>query len=381
MKKALLLFSSMLVLVDFQTMSQYAVSHQQYTFFDTQRNNRTIPAEIYYPAQDFGESKPFASGTFPVIVFGHGYLMSHKDYQYFTEQMTSLGYIIVYAATETDLFPDHEDFGNDLAFLEKIMKSEGSRPVSFFYQHIAEKSAIMGHSMGGGASFIACENNTGPACMVTFAAAETLPSAITAAQNVTIPSLVISGEEDCVAEPAVHQLPMYENLVSTCKVFISIRKGNHCNFADYNAACNFGESTCNSASTHSQEEQHDVILDFVKLYLDSYIKNSDTSWTVFNDSLETSQRISFQQLCLPTKIPEPDFNPSVFYPIPANNMILFLSGDAVDDIQIWDAGGHFVKEVKNATSIDLANLQNGMYILLFKNGETLTRQKLIVIKR
>lgn len=381
MKKALLLFSSMLVFTDSQIMSQYAFSHQQYTFFDTQRNNRALPAEIYYPALSYGESKPFATGKFPVIVFGHGYLMGHEDYQYFTERMTSQGYIVVYVMTATNLFPDHEDFGKDLAFLENILKSEGSEPASFFYQHIAEKSAIMGHSMGGGASFIACENNTGPECMVTFAAAETLPSAITAAQNVTIPSLVISGEEDCVAEPAVHQLPIYENLGSSCKVFISILKGNHCNFADYNAACAFGESTCNSVSVLPQEEQHDVILDFVTLYLDYYLKNSDTSWTVFNDSLETSQRISFQRSCTPTKISEPAINPVVFYPNPANDRILFLSGDAVDDIQIWDAGGHFVKGVQHATSIDMANLKDGMYILLIKIGEVLTRQKLIVINR
>jgi dienelactone hydrolase len=381
MKKALLLFSYMLVFMDFPIMPQYAFSHQQFAFFDAQRNNRAISAEIYYPALSYGESQPFATGTFPVIVFGHGYLMGYADYLYFTERMASQGYIVVYAMTATNLFPNHEDFGKDLAFLESIMKSEGTGPASFFYQHIAEKSAIMGHSMGGGASFIACENNTGPDCMVTFAAAETLPSSITAAQNVTIPSLVISGEEDCVAEPSVHQLPMYENLGSSCKVLISIRNGNHCNFADYNAACTFGESTCGSKYTFPQEEQHDVILDFVTLYLDYYLKNNNTSWTAFNDSLETSQRITFLRLCTPTRISEPTVNPSVLYPNPANDRILFLSGDAVDDIQIWDAGGHFVTEVNNATFIDTAPLKDGMYILLIKNGEVLIRQKLIVINR
>jgi len=53
--------------------------------------------------------------------------------------------------------------------------------------------------------------------MITFAATETSPSAISAARNINIPSLVFSADEDCVTPPATNQLPVYDSLTSNCK--------------------------------------------------------------------------------------------------------------------------------------------------------------------
>jgi dienelactone hydrolase len=92
----------------------------------------------------------------------------------------------------------------------------------------------MGHSMGGGASFLACENNSEPTTMVTFAAANTNPSSIQAAANVHIPTLLFAGEFDCVTPPVQHQYPMYEATASQQKIIIDIYGGGHCYFADYN---------------------------------------------------------------------------------------------------------------------------------------------------
>ena len=56
----------------------YEVGHATITFTDPSRGNRGIPTEIYYPADAAGEDVPLASGleSFPVVTFGHGYLMS-----------------------------------------------------------------------------------------------------------------------------------------------------------------------------------------------------------------------------------------------------------------------------------------------------------------
>lgn len=66
--------------------------------------------------------------------------------------------------------------------------------------------------------------------MITFAAAETSPSAITAASHINIPSLIFSSDEDGVTPPATKQGPMYGSLASYCKsgayfLEITVRSG------------------------------------------------------------------------------------------------------------------------------------------------------------
>jgi pimeloyl-ACP methyl ester carboxylesterase len=270
------------------------------TFTDQARNNRQVPAEIYYPAQTAGNNTPVASGTFPVIVFGHGFLMSYSAYAYFQSAIVPEGYFVVFAATEGSISPNHLNFGLDLAFLITAMQGEGNNPASPFFQHVDSTSAVMGHSMGGGASFLGCENNRLPTAMVTFAAAETNPSAIAAAKDITIPSLVFAASEDCVTPPLFNQIPMYDSLASNCKVYLDITGGGHCYFADYNFQCSLGEIGCQQNFTITREEQHDIILDFTKPFLDFFLKKNTAAWVLFNDSLAASQRITYQKSCTTT---------------------------------------------------------------------------------
>lgn len=48
----------------------YEVENYSDMFVDEERNNREIEVEIFYPVNE-GESIPF-----PVIIFGHGWLMN-----------------------------------------------------------------------------------------------------------------------------------------------------------------------------------------------------------------------------------------------------------------------------------------------------------------
>lgn len=298
----------------------YQIGHQTVNFTDPNRGNRPVPSELYYPSALAGENTPPAAGVFPVIVFGHGFQMTYDSYYYFKNAMVPAGYILVFPKTETSLSPNHAEYGADLAFLILQMKAEGLNPGSLFFQHIDSTSAIMGHSMGGGASFLGCKNNTTPTAMVTWAAAETNPSAIASARNITIPTLVFAADKDCVTPPATNQSPMYDSLASDCKVFISIRGGGHCYFADANFICSLGEFGC-PAFTITREQQHATTLDFTRLYLGHYLKNQTNAWITFLDSLNSSPRITFQKSCTMTALP-PDFQHKGFriFPNPSENM-------------------------------------------------------------
>jgi pimeloyl-ACP methyl ester carboxylesterase len=328
------LFSSLFCLLVFSLAAQnFPIGYQTMNFTDPARSNRPVPAEVYYPGLTAGSNTPLANGKFPVISFGHGFLMAYDSYLYLKDSLVPLGYIIAFAKTETGILPDNLEYGKDLAFLVNQMQSEGNAPSSAYYNHIDSTSAIMGHSMGGGASFLGCENNPVPDAMITFAAAETSPSAISAARNINIPSLVFSADQDCVTPPATNQLPMYDSLASDCKVFINIKGGGHCYFADYNFICSIGEVGCSSSFTITRDQQHDAVIDFLVPYLDYHLKKIPLAWTIFNDSLLYSQRITHMKSCITVGIADPgSLDQFVIYPNPVHDKVIVTSGRAQERI-------------------------------------------------
>ena len=356
----------------------FPVGHRSITYSDPARGNRPIPSELYYPATTSGENTAVSAGSFPVIVFGHGFQMAYDSYFYFRDAIVPAGYILVFPKTETSLSPSHAALGADLAFLVVQMHAEGLDPASPFYQHVDSTSAVMGHSMGGGASFLGCKNNTTPTIMVTWAAAESVPSAIGAASGITIPSLVFSADKDCVTPPALNQLPMYDSLASACKVFINIKGGGHCYFADASFICSLGEVGC-PPFTITREQQHATILDFTRPYLDFYLKNLSGAWTAFNDSLNNSSRITFQKSCTTTFVsPEESLMHFRVYPNPTSEMICISgtnSGKDQVNAEISDITGRKILFRSLAPengafrlTVDMKDWNKGIYIAEFSTS-------------
>ena len=369
------LFSCLFCLLAFSLSAQnFPIGYQTMNFTDPARSNRPVPADVYYPGLTAGSNTALANGKFPVISFGHGFLMAYDYYMYLKDSLVPLGYIIAFAKTETGILPDHLELGKDLAFLVNQMQAEGNTPSSAYYNHIDSTSAIMGHSMGGGASFLGCENNPVPTAMITFAAAETSPSAISAASHISIPSLVFSADKDCVTPPATNQIPMYDSLASGCKVFINIKGGGHCYFADYNFTCSIGEVGCASSFTITRDQQHDAVIDFLVPYLDYYLKKIPLGWTVFNDSLQYSQRITYMKSCGTAGIPDPgSLDQFVISPNPVHDKLIVTSGsgqERVTKIVLRSLTGSVVltrhekdETGTTATEVDLSSCKAGAYFL------------------
>jgi len=294
--KKLITLSILSFVVCHLSFAQYPIGYVYTTWNDPARS-RDVTCWIYYPGVAAGQNQTVATGEFPVIVFGHGFVMGYDAYSNIWNALVPKGYIVVLPTTESGFSPVHANFGGDIAFLAAKMQSEGASNSSPFYQRVAPKSGVMGHSMGGGSSFLAAENNTSITTMVTLAAAETNPSSTAAAANITIPSLTIAGAADCVAPPADHQLPMYNALASACKTYISINQGSHCYFAEYNFNCTFGESTCNPVPALDRAAQEDAAADMFTLWFDHWLKGSCQAWEDLQDSMAVSPRITSQQSC------------------------------------------------------------------------------------
>lgn len=289
------------------TFSQnHPIGHTTILFEDPERGNREIETEIYYPATSAGDDTPAMNGNFPVIVFGHGFVMAWSAYENLWTEFVPRGYIMAFPRTEGNAFStDHQEFGWDLEFLVTAMQQQGSDQNSILFDVVASETALMGHSMGGGAAFLAadslCNNgNTNLKTLIGLAPAESSTngvSSIASATEVTVPSFILSGVQDGVTPPADHHIPMYNNLASDCKTILNITGGAHCYFANSNFNCDFGEGTSSTGISISREDQHDITFDFVNLWLDYSLKYDCNDFTAFNDSLNATPRATFNQVC------------------------------------------------------------------------------------
>lgn len=220
MKSILVVF---LLLMQILLVQAYTIGNYAKTFYDASRS-RNIPTQIFYPIDQANPSE-----VFPYIVFGHGWLMSYSYTQVLTDNLVQLGWIVALPTTEGSLFPSHQNFALDLAFLEGAMLTENNNPASVLNNKIQPLAVVGGYSMGGGSAILAASDNQNFASVITFAAAETNPSAINAAQSVTVPTLIFCGSSDNIAPPASHQIPMYNNLSSDYKAHVTLTGATHTN--------------------------------------------------------------------------------------------------------------------------------------------------------
>lgn len=390
------LFNSLAVL------AQTPVGHTTITFNDPARtggygsgggSGRQIQTEIYYPAASAGDDVPVVGSNLPVIAFGHGFVMSWDAYQNIWEALVNEGYVVAFPRTEGGFSPVHADFGLDLAQIIPKMQALNTNAASLFFGKLASTSAIMGHSMGGGSSFLAGLSSSQATTMVTLAAANTNPASITAAQQISIPNLVISGVNDCVAPPDEHQDLMYDSLASQYKTQVNIIGGGHCYFANTNFNCSFGEGTCSPNPTISRGEQQDATMDFAALWLRKFLKNDCNAADDFQDSLLMSSRITYRQNnpinCSSVGMNDLMQNNFSVYPNPATDE-LFLqlnfksSGNIHLEIfeisgkKLLDYSGSLNIPEANAHKADIRSLSGGLYFYRITDGDAQKSGKLMV---
>lgn len=338
----------------------FQIGHKTITFNDPSRTGgfgsgggagRQIQCEIYYPSTTAGNDVTISSGQFPFAVFGHGFVMTWDSYQNFIDHYVPLGYVLVFPRTEGGFSPVHQDFALDLLVAGTKMEALHSDASSFFYQAWNGKKAVMGHSMGGGSSFLAAAQNTANFdILVGFAPAETTPSAINVSSAISIPTLIFSGTEDAVTAPASNHKPMYDSVANACKHFVSIIGGGHCYFANSSTTCDFGESASGGNISITRPVQHDITFDALDPYLKFYLMKDCPSWPVFITQRDTDTRIQSLSSCS--------------YSLPANPAITqngsVLSIPSTTLVISWYLNGVLLNGEQSVT-IDTQQYGNGTY--------------------
>lgn len=333
------------------------VGKRSLTFVDAGRGNRNVPTELYYPASAAGANTPLAGGTekYPVVIFGHGFVMTPAAYVWLADSLVKHGFLVAFPATESGFSPSHEQFGRDLAFLAQRIPSLNDSAGNFLFGRVANKSAIGGHSMGGGCSFLAMTYNTQVQALFNFAAAETNPSAKAAAGAVQKPALVFSGSQDCIVAPS-EQLTMYNNIPYPCKSYVNITGGLHCHFGNNDGTCVLGQvsSGCNTSPINAPTVFNKTI-SLLRPFLQHYLKADCQAATVFESTFTTFSGATTQRICgsdplgcVITSAPTLPLRAALMaYPNPAsvtNGLQLKLDRGVFEQVEVFDLTGRKVSQ-------------------------------------
>lgn len=366
--------------------AQFQIGHSTVTFNDPARSNRPILTDIYYPADAASVDVPLAAGAFPVIQFGHGFVMSTDSYQYFWENYVPQGFILCLPQTEGSFSPSHTDFARDLAFLCMAMEAENLQAASRFYGHVQPRYCVMGHSMGGGCTVLSYQYNPDLIkCMAAFAPANTNPSALVVAPALSVPSLVFAGSYDCIAPPAQQALPIYQALDTTaCKHYVDITGGSHCQFGDANANCSFGEllTGCSNPPI-TAAAQHALVNSILLPWLNVYLKEDESFITPLNDLLASENGFTTLNGCANTTKVDAIQDAGLGFKILSNPVVQdeisvqlnTFESDTHIVFSIYNISGQLLSQVKSESGIirriSIPALRSGMYYLSAegKNGK------------
>jgi dienelactone hydrolase len=334
-----------------------------------------IPCAVFYPQGPFSSTEKF-----PVVVFGHGFVMNYDVYNKILQHIATWGYIVLTPNVQSGLSPSHGDFAKQMAACITFVQNEGQRVGSRFYGRVDTSSAVMGHSMGGGVSQIVqaqfprltaiaglSPNNT-----------NTTPDAITSMSSNTLPFLVLGAKGDRVSPESTQQILMYNNSQGP-KQRVSLNIGGHCSYTDApNTTCNLGATTSGEPTTNGQQATLDVVQNISKRYLTAFFNtvlrgSNQYRRYLCGDSALADTRIDFEQvgLCSFTGI-APDLSttkPELLLGLQEHSYVLRHA----KPLGVLDLSGRqiplqFAREGADSWSFQLPALPTGLYMLQTTRG-------------
>ena len=233
----------------------------------------SFDALLFYPASGSGQGATYEGGgaPYPAISFGHGWMTAVTRYQSTLEHLASWGYFVIASKSYGGLFPNHSAFADDLRWCLTYLEDQGANPGSWLYQQVDTAAlGVSGHSMGGGASILAAERDSRIRVVASMAAAETNPSAVASIAGVQVPVFLIACDEDSIAPPSGHTIPMYDAAFAPRRLPL-LEGGWHCGFLDSSF---FG---CDSGSL-PRETQLALTRGLLTAFFNLYLKDDQAVW-------------------------------------------------------------------------------------------------------
>jgi alpha-beta hydrolase superfamily lysophospholipase len=197
------------------------------------------PATIYYPTDT-------SQGTFGGIAISPGYTEKQSAISWWGPRLASQGFVVMTIDTNSIYDQPNTRATELLAALDYLT---GSSTVTNRVD--GTRTAVMGHSMGGGASLEASKTRPSLQAAVPLAPWDTNKTFST---NQT-PTLIVGAQNDSVAPVSSHAIPFYNSLPSTlAKGYLELAGAAH--------------STTNSPNTTAAE----YALSWLKRFVDNDLR-------------------------------------------------------------------------------------------------------------
>lgn len=174
-------------------------------------------ATIYFPAN---KGQDFAG-----VAISPGFVESQENMSWWGYHLASHGFAVLTLDTN-ELRDDPALRAAALMAAIEVLRNEGERMGGTLRGKILnDRMAIMGHSMGGGGTLLAANQNSAE-LKAAIPFTPWLPEGEFG--DISIPTLVIAGEDDRIAPVVDHASPHFESLADDIpKMYLEIKGGNH----------------------------------------------------------------------------------------------------------------------------------------------------------
>ena len=156
-----------------------------------------LPGVVFAPEEGMG---------LPAVAFAHDWLQPAERYADLLRHLASWGFVTAAPGSHRGPLPSHAGLAADLRTTLDVCA--GVRLGDGRISVDARRTAFAGHGIGGGVAMAAAVGHPRVAAVVTVAVAQTRPSAVDAARELTIPVLHLAAAKDTVTPAAGHAEPI-----------------------------------------------------------------------------------------------------------------------------------------------------------------------------
>lgn len=355
-------------------------------------SGRAIGTEIYYPATSAGNNTPAANGQFPVVVLGHGFVMTYDSYNTLYEELAKQGFIVALPTTEGGFSPSHVDFASDMAYLaEQLPLLNNNNVVPILQNRVLAKAAIGGHSMGAGCSMVGAQSNTTIYALFNMATATTNNNGLTSlggAGTIVAPTLILSGERDCVADTTV-QVQHYNACGASLKYIAILNDLTHCDFGNGSSVtCTFGQTSTGCPNTIPNTQANSAVMYYLLPFLQRTLKNDCVAADTFMQRIMMPNSIALRTMhqgnlaCFPNTVNNTTPEHIHAYPNPTQDAwtIQLNESSSAMKLVVYDMVGRCCWEgiaTSARTVITCSGWLHGTYTLRIQNGEHVEQVRLL----
>jgi dienelactone hydrolase len=156
-----------------------------------------LPGVVFAPEEGMG---------LPAVAFAHDWLQPAERYADLLRHLASWGFVAAAPGSHRGPLPSHFGFAADLRTTLDVCA--GVRLGDGRISVDSRRTAFAGHGIGGGVALSAAVDHPRVGAVVTIAVAQTRPSAVDAARQVTVPVLHLAAGKDTVTPAAGHAEPI-----------------------------------------------------------------------------------------------------------------------------------------------------------------------------